>query len=233
MRSLTVRFFAAILLLVPALASAAGIVVPTGDVRVIVEFRDPPLYSSAGRAKSGTSTEALRALDARLAQFAADLPRIATTEVQITHTFERVFAGASVTVPAASVQRIEQLPYVARVVLDGTKRALLDDSVNLIEANQVWSSYGTKGRGVVVAVIDTGIDYRHPALGGVFGSRGRVIGGYDFVNRDGDPMDDNGHGTHVAGSSARTEVGSSVWLPRSAFARTKFWGPTVQAATRM
>lgn len=45
----------------------------------------------------------------------------------------------------------------------------------------------------IIAVIDTGVDYTHPDL------IGKVIKGYDFVNADADPMDDNGHGTHVAG----------------------------------
>lgn len=59
-----------------------------------------------------------------------------------------------------------------------------------IEADLVpyWS-----GDGAVVAVIDTGVDYRHPEL------IGRVIPGYDFHNGDQDPMDDHGHGTHVSG----------------------------------
>ncbi|WP_051185055.1 S8 family serine peptidase [Desulfatiglans anilini] len=59
-----------------------------------------------------------------------------------------------------------------------------------IEADQVayW-----RGEGPVVAVIDTGVDYRHPELAG------RVIPGYDFHNGDADPMDDHGHGTHVSG----------------------------------
>ena len=44
-----------------------------------------------------------------------------------------------------------------------------------------------------VCVLDTGVDYSHPD------SPGRIIKGYDFVNGDADPMDDFGHGTHVAG----------------------------------
>ncbi len=56
-----------------------------------------------------------------------------------------------------------------------------------------------RGDGYSVAVIDTGIDYNNPSLGGGFGAGHRVIAGWDFVNNDGDPMDDNGHGTHVAG----------------------------------
>src|ERR1051325_7082880 len=56
------------------------------------------------------------------------------------------------------------------------------------------------GKGQAVAILDTGVDYNHPALGGGWGRT--VIGGYDFVNNDSDPMDENGHGTEVAGMIA-------------------------------
>jgi subtilisin family serine protease len=56
------------------------------------------------------------------------------------------------------------------------------------------------GKGQAVAILDTGVDYDHPALGGGWGRT--VIGGYDFVNNDTDPMDENGHGTEVAGMIA-------------------------------
>ncbi|KAK3372245.1 peptidase S8/S53 domain-containing protein [Podospora didyma] len=58
---------------------------------------------------------------------------------------------------------------------------------------------GFTGKGVRVAVLDTGIDYRHPALGGCFGPGCLVTHGYDFVDDDADPSDCNGHGSHVAG----------------------------------
>jgi thermitase len=52
----------------------------------------------------------------------------------------------------------------------------------------------TKGSSrIVVAVIDTGVDAKHPDL------RGALIPGWDFVNNDSDPSDDHGHGTAVAG----------------------------------
>jgi len=60
-----------------------------------------------------------------------------------------------------------------------------------VQARDAWNT--TKGRGVTVAVIDTGIDATHPAF------LGRVLSGYDAIDRDSDPRDDNGHGTHVAG----------------------------------
>ncbi len=61
------------------------------------------------------------------------------------------------------------------------------------------------GEGVNIAVIDTGIDYRHPEIADNFGK----IKGYDFVENNGDPMDKNGHGTHVAGICAGANYGVS------------------------
>jgi hypothetical protein len=65
------------------------------------------------------------------------------------------------------------------------------------DAAQTYSRF--TGAGVTVAVIDTGIDYTHPSLGGGFGANFKVIGGYDFLDNDSDPMDTSGHGTSVAG----------------------------------
>ena len=52
---------------------------------------------------------------------------------------------------------------------------------------------GYDGSGIVVSIIDTGIDLNHPDL------EGQIIGGYDFVDNDEMPEDTNGHGTQVAG----------------------------------
>jgi|GEM_PF-1598837 len=78
--------------------------------------------------------------------------------------------------------------------------AKLYTSTNAIGAVEAWSM-GYTGRNVTVAVVDSGIDYTHPSLGNCtsVGVNCRVKGGYDFVNTDSNPMDDNGHGTHVAG----------------------------------
>ncbi|OAQ90479.1 subtilisin [Purpureocillium lilacinum] len=77
---------------------------------------------------------------------------------------------------------------------------------------------GITGKGVKVAVIDTGVDYTHPALGGCFGEGCLVARGADFVGDaydgsndpapDDDPMDCKGHGTHVAGIVAAQSTGN-------------------------
>lgn len=63
---------------------------------------------------------------------------------------------------------------------------------------------GYTGAGAKVALLDSGLDPDHPDL------RGNYRGGYDFVNGDSQPWDDNGHGTEVAGIVAAREDGFGV-----------------------
>lgn len=70
--------------------------------------------------------------------------------------------------------------------------------IRMIQANYTWN-VTTGNKNTIVAVIDTGVDYNHEDLSAVNASLG-----WDFVNNDADPMDDNGHGTHVAGTVAAT-----------------------------
>ena len=77
--------------------------------------------------------------------------------------------------------------------------------INQINAPEVWDQ-AKKGEGVVIAILDTGIDTDHPDL------KDRIIGGKNFTRegRSGDIEDRNGHGTHVAGTIAGSEDGQGV-----------------------
>ena len=68
------------------------------------------------------------------------------------------------------------------------------------------------GRGVAVAIVDTGVDYTHPALGGGGFPNRKVIGGFDIGENDPDPMDNHGHGTACAAIAAGTPTGASGYL---------------------
>lgn len=73
-----------------------------------------------------------------------------------------------------------------------------------IRAPQAWG-YTTGSSNIVIAVIDSGVDLSHPDLAS------KIVAGYDFVNNDTTPQDDNGHGTHVAGiAAAVSNNGSGV-----------------------
>ena len=54
------------------------------------------------------------------------------------------------------------------------------------------------GSGIKIAVIDTGVDFNHPDLFG-WGKDGKVVGGFNFIQKGQPPLDTNGHGTQVAG----------------------------------
>ena len=132
-------------------------------------------------------------------RFARDLLRLTGKSKKAKHDYRRVFNGEALDVPPDAITDIRALDYVAAVYPDARVRTVLADSVPLIGASQVWSQYGVTGAGVRVAIIDTGISYTHPDLGGCLGAGCKVVGGFDFVNNDPDPIDDHGHGTHVAG----------------------------------
>lgn len=72
--------------------------------------------------------------------------------------------------------------------------------VRQVNADQVWEQ-GNMGQGVVVAVVDTGVNYNHLDIADHLWDGGEEFPnhGYDVFNNDDDPMDDHGHGTHCAG----------------------------------
>ncbi|MFC8127459.1 S8 family serine peptidase [Streptomyces sp. NPDC057302] len=112
--------------------------------------------------------------------------------------------AVSMTIDARESAALAKLPGVRSVTPAGIFRAQDVDANEVVGNPDVWEredANGAKvtGKGVTVAVIDTGVDYTHPDLGGGLGEGHKVVGGHDFVNDDPDPMDDNSHGTHVAG----------------------------------
>ncbi|MBI2848693.1 MAG: S8 family serine peptidase [Chloroflexi bacterium] len=126
---------------------------------------------------------------------------------KVKYTYHLVQAIAA-SVPESAIAGLRTHPNVLTVDLDTEVRAIdaeLDDTwgTKRIGAGIVHDS-GNRGAGARIAIIDSGVDYNHPDL------KPNYKGGRDFVNNDSDPMDDNGHGTHVAGTIAARDDGIGV-----------------------
>ncbi|WP_424217115.1 S8 family peptidase (plasmid) [Streptomyces sp. BI20] len=89
---------------------------------------------------------------------------------------------------------------IAKVWLDGVRKATLDKSVRQIGADKAWQA-GLDGTGVKIAVLDTGVDETHPDL------KGQVVAEKNFTESP-DTEDRVGHGTHVASIAAGTGAGA-------------------------
>ena len=76
-------------------------------------------------------------------------------------------------------------------------KTYIENSVPYVGA-EIPRMDGIDGTGIKIAIIDTGVDFNHPDLFG-WGPDGKVIGGYNFIQENQLPMDNNGHGTKVAG----------------------------------
>jgi subtilisin family serine protease len=138
--------------------------------------------------------------------------------------FRSLWNGISIEAKPSEIAKIRQFGSVKAVfpvqthVLPPTTEVSpeLATAIQMTGADIAQSELGLTGKGVRVAVMDTGVDYDNPDLGGGFGRGTRVTTGFDFVGDaynadttspayspnpvpDSDPDDCNGHGTHVAG----------------------------------
>ena len=140
------------------------------------------------------------------------------------YAFDTLWNGLSIQMNAsqlstlARIDGVKAIYPVVTVALPPTQAGdpELFTALAMTGADIAQSELGFTGAGIRVAVMDTGVDYHHPDLGGCFGPNCRVYTGYDFVGSafnadpsspaynptpapDADPDDCNGHGTHVAG----------------------------------
>ena len=134
-------------------------------------------------------------------------------DFELKHQYSTI-NGFSGMITKAGLEKLKQNSDVKEIILSEDKHIFIDQTVPDSKGNLVWNysidGVVINGTGFTACVLDTGVDYTHPALGGCtnesFLARNceKVPDGYDFFNDDTFPMDDNGHGTHVSGIIAST-----------------------------
>lgn len=123
--------------------------------------------------------------------------------------------GFTVQVSEFELENLKKMPEIESVSIVPSRGLFLQDSVKIINStlanNLSINGINFTGAGQTVCVIDSGVNYSHPDLGGCYGNNNlsstcKVIGGFDFCSddtecsyHDSDPMDVAGHGTHVSG----------------------------------
>jgi subtilisin family serine protease len=186
-----------------------------------VELSTPPTAAGGNRNTVRAQKASFRA--------AAQAAGISFTE---RYAFDTLFNGVSIAVDPARLAAVARLPQVSGIYpvlpfslpepMQPGEMPELATALAMTGADIARSELGLTGAGVKVGIIDSGIDYDHPDLGGCFGPGCRVAAGHDFVGDaytggntpvpDADPDDCSapfasppaplpvaGHGTHVSG----------------------------------
>src|SRR5438445_4906614 len=216
-------------------------------IQLILRLAEPPVSAMAPPAAPGRPRVPASAAEVRREQaYSRALKarqdtlsrRLAAQGVRIIARYQVAFNGLCVEAPESLLPRLAHLPGVVSASRVLPVHRTNTNTVPFIGAPVVWSHLNARGRGIRVAVIDSGIDYTHRDFGGpgtvaayqandptviepgTFPTA-KVVGGYDFVGDDypnggpqpdPDPLDPapNGHGTQVAGIIAGLGVPGKI-----------------------
>lgn len=188
-----------LLLLVIAEAAFAQ---DSGDGRRVGKF-SPDLAPAVARAHQGAANETVRVIVQykqvpTQAHYAAMQARGAQLHAKL-----HLIKGAAFTVPTSALPELEADSEIVAVSVDHPLKGMDEITNAVTNVSSAWNS-GYNGKGIGVAVIDSGINDNHPDLWNSAQTRSRVVYHQDFTgtatsNSSGAQYDLYGHGTHVAG----------------------------------
>jgi subtilisin family serine protease len=166
-------------------------------------------------------------------------------EENINHDFGNLI---SANLDSEKIKEIEDIEGVIEITPVGKKHIMLQNVNTIINSSRSWSlqsggAYNLTGEGQTICIIDTGINYSHSDLGGCYGNNNvssscKILGGIDYCPNDVDcseggtdtnPMDVQGHGTHVAGIAAANgsisgvAPGAKIIMIKASNSTGSFW----------
>jgi subtilisin family serine protease len=262
-RTLTAALALTAALTLIAATVGAGTGTAAASDTYIVQLADPPLASytggiaglavtnpaALGEVKLNPTSPASRAylahLDTRRQAVLSAMRLALGRDVATQFTYRYAYNGFAAALSATEAAAVARLPGVAGVQKDFVRQPVTDAGPEWIGAPAVWAGSGgpsaTKGEGIVVGVIDTGINFTHPSFAEVGGDghdhtnpRGqfyglcdpvlgtpfcndKLIGVWDFTGTS--PADDNGHGSHTASTAAGNAHTATIHAPTITLSR--------------
>jgi subtilisin family serine protease len=244
------------------LSSPSAISAPASEATYIVQLAEPPLALYKGgiaglaptmpapgtrlNPASAASTAYLAHLTSRQNAFKSAMDAALGRSVTVKFRYSAAYNGMAVQLTPSEAGRVAGLPGVARVQADERRQLLTDAGPAWIGAGGIHNGSATgglpatKGEGMVVGIIDTGINHDHPSFADVgadgfnhtnprtahFGvcaplnpvlCNDKLIGMYDFTGTT--PFDDNAHGSHTASTVAGNVVSAALVAPTLTYSK--------------
>ncbi|WP_409270032.1 carboxypeptidase regulatory-like domain-containing protein [Neobacillus sp. SCS-31] len=228
----------------------------SNEVDVIIRMKDHPdlqaIYPQVKQKKD--RTDKIKAIKEHLTQKANNSQKGLQQALQAMESKGKakkketlwIINGVSATLTKEAYDEMKQREDVAEITMDkiltvpeitveDSKPRLPEWGLEKIFATKVWGQYGIKGEGIVVGIMDSGVDGNHEALKKNY--RGRDGNHqYSWIDVSGDkyqtPNDGNGHGTHVAGTSVGGGDGEPIGVaPGAQWIAAKIFNDNGSATT--
>ncbi|MBB2481292.1 S8 family serine peptidase [Bacillus sp. APMAM] len=192
---------------------------PQDKVRLMVELADEPLMDA--KASKSEEEQLLKKQNQIINQISKK-----RMKSKVRHQFVQGINGFSIETEFRNMETIKEIPGVSNVTIANTYSEAMKSSKSMVQAQQVWEELGYHGEGMLVGVVDSGVDYRHKDM--VMSKEGmakeklteanikkkldetsvsdrwytdKVPTGYDWADKDDDVLPyENSHGMHVSGT---------------------------------